>query len=44
MKCLKKYLDLQYPKNFALDQTSIKHIKVRGQILELEGEFGEPQA
>lgn len=41
---VKKYLDLQYPKNFALDQTSIKDIKVRGQILELEGEFGEPQA
>lgn len=41
---VKKYLNLQYPKNFPLDRTSIKDIKVRGQILELEGEFGETQS
>lgn len=41
---VKKYLNLQYPKNFVLDRTSIKDIKVRGETIEVEGEFGEVAA
>jgi len=41
---VRKLLELSFPKNFIIDKTNIKDIKVRGEIVELEGEFGEVQS
>lgn len=38
---VRKLLDLSFPKNFIIDRANIKDIKVRGEVVELEGEFGE---